>query len=45
MIEMDLGHYMIIWIANGAIPLGVTLFFMIDHVIQWFVKWRNEGVI
>ena len=42
---MELGNHMVIWIANGAIPLGVTLLFLMDHVIQWFMKWRNEGII
>ena len=29
--EMKLGHYAIIWIANGAIPLGGTLLFRIEY--------------
>lgn len=42
---MDLGHQVIIWIANGSIPIGVFLLFLLDHVIQWLIKWRKEGVI
>jgi len=45
MIEMKLGHYAVIWIANGVIPIGVFLLFSIDHVIQWIIKWRKAGVI
>ena len=42
---MDLGHQVVIWIANGVIPIGCFLLFMLDHVIQWLMKWRKEGVI
>jgi len=42
---MELGHHMVIWVANGVIPIGVFLIFMLDHVIQWLMKWRKEGVI
>lgn len=45
MIEMSLGHYAVIWITNGVIPIGVVLVFFIDHVIQWLVKWKKDGVI
>jgi len=36
---------MVIWIANGVIPIGVFLMFLVDHVIQWLIKWKNEGVM
>jgi len=45
MMEMSLGHYAVIWIANGAIPIGIFLLFLIDHFIQWFIKWKKNGVI
>ena len=45
MIEMNLGHYAVIWIANGVLPIGIFLLFSIDPVIQWFIKWRKDGVI
>ena len=45
MIEMSLGHYVVIWVANGVIPIGIFLVFMMDHLIQWLIKWKKEGVI
>jgi len=42
---MELGHYLVIWVANGALPVGAFLLFAIDHVIQWFMRWRKESVI
>jgi len=42
---MELGHLMVIWVANGVLPIGVFLLFLVDHVIQWLMKWRSEGVI
>ena len=34
MIEMDLGHYAVIWIVNGVLPIGIFLLFLMDNVIQ-----------
>lgn len=45
MMEICLGHYAVIWIANGVIPIGVFLIFMMDQAIQSFIKWRKDGVI
>ena len=45
MMEMSLGHYAIIWVANGLIPIGLFLIFLMDQVIQSFIKWREDGLI
>jgi len=44
MMEMKLGHYAVIWIANGFIPIGIFLIFMIDQVIQSLIKRREKTV-
>jgi len=45
MVEMNWGHYAVIWLANGVLPIGLFLIFLVDHIIQWFIKWRKDGVI
>jgi len=41
--EMTLGHYAVIWIANGVIPLGGFLIFLLDQVIQALIGLSKDG--
>jgi len=41
--EMTLGHYAVIWIANGVIPLGLTMLFFVDQLIQKIIGPSKYG--
>jgi len=41
--EMMLGHYAVIWVANGVIPIGVFLIFFLDQLIQAIMGLKKNA--